>query len=274
MKQKLCLILLSSSMLIGCIKETKTVHRENSNKYEVPACVYTNTCVGGTTGGSTGGTTGSSTGGTTGTTTGSGTDPDWGNPYPGGVPNGNCSALTGSGYNTRKATLTSSGKFSYYDPANSITQNYTNTDAILKTVAQAKQLFSTDALLKVRFKALSEPQTAGSGQTLCYGRESGSTSPGYTKMKLWPTVIGINSDNSVSSYYPYPSGLEIDVNNCSAGIDLSPYKAMHPHGVYINITHVTVNTGAGTVYSSYGVPKTKCWSLQFEVAADGTKTFN
>ena len=277
MKNKFCLILLSSTMLVSCIKETKTVTKESSgNNYETPPCVYTGTCVGNTTGGSTGGWTGS-TGGWTGTTTGSGGtggDADWGNPYPGGTPTGGPCELSGEGFDTRKANLTSSGIYNYYNPANSVTQNYTGTDAILKTVSQVKILYQTDALLKVRFKALPEPQSAGSGGTLCYGRVSGSTSLGYTKMKIWPTVIGVNDNNTTSSYYPYPAGLEINVNNCSPAIDLSSYKSMHPNGVYVIIDSVSVNTGAGTEYSNYGVPHTKCWSLQFEVAADGTKTFN
>jgi hypothetical protein len=273
MKNMKTLLLLSTSLLfVSCIKETKTVSKETNNS-GVAECVYTNSCIGGTTGGSsTGGTT---TGTTTSSTGGGSTDSsNWGKLYPNGVPTGTCSTPTGTGYDTRKANLTSSGLYDYYIPSNSITQNYINTDDSLKTEPAAIDLFSSDAIVKVRFKVLPEPPSAGTAQTLCYGRQTGSPGLGYTKMIMWVSIIGVKLDGTKVSHTVHPSGIEMSVNNCTPALDLSPYKAMYPGGVYLQINQVKVNDGGDTAWSSYGIPKTKCWAMQFEIATDTTKTFN
>lgn len=262
-------------MLVGCIKQTKTVMNSDGNKYEVPSCVYTNSCVGGggTTGGLPGSTTGTSTGTTTGTSTGSSSGGDWTNIYPGGVPTGTCSSPTGNGYAPRTAILTSSGELDYYVPSNPITLNYVSTDQSLKTEAGALALFSADSVVKLRLKALAEPPSAGTDERICYRRQKGSPGLGYTKMILWGSIIGVRADGSKGSHPLHPSGIEFSVNHCTPAIDMSPYKAMYPGGLYIQINQVKVNEGHGTSWSSYGIPKTKCWSIQFEIATDSTQTF-
>lgn len=273
MKNMKTLLLLSTSLLfVSCIKETKTVSKETNNS-GVADCVYTNSCIGGTTGGSsTGGTTtGTTTSGTTGTTTGTTTGgTDWGHLYPGGIPTGSCSAPSGNGYETRIGLITSSKAYSFYKPSDPITVNYINTSSMLKTESGALAFFGTDSLLKVRIKALPEPVSAKTGDTVCYGREAGSTSTGYTKMKITPSILGIKLDGTRVEE-PLPA-TEISLNNCTAAIDLSPYKAMYPGGVYLQINTVLVNSGANSSYVT--VPKTKCWQVQYEVATDTTKTFN
>ena len=261
MKNMKTLLLLSTSLLfVSCIKETKTVSKE-SNNGSVPDCYYSNSCVP------------NSGGGTTTTGSGGGSSSNWGELYPNGVPTGTCSAPTGTGYDTRKAYLTSSGKFPFYVPTNPETLNYVSTDHQLKTENGAKTLFSSDAIVKVRFKAIPEPKSSNTNQTLCYGRDGGSTSLGYTKIKIFASIIGIQGNQRIS-HVVHPQGIEIPVNSCTPAIDLSPYKAMYPEGVYIQINETQVDDGPGTAYSVYGVPKSKCWSLLFEIATDTTKTFN
>ena len=277
MKNMKTLILLSTSLLfVSCIKETKTVKstEKTGNGIGVPECVYTNTCVGGgTTGSTTGSTTGWSTtgGSTSGSTTGTVPgDIDWGHLYPGGIPTGSCSAPSGNGAGTRQGYITSSKKYSFYKPSDPITLNYVNTTSMLKTESGALTFFGTDSTLKVRIKALPEVESAKTGDTVCYGREAGSTSPGYTKMKITPSILGIKLDGSRVEE-PLPA-TEISINNCTAAIDLSPYKAMYPGGVYLQINTVLVNSGANGSYVT--VPMTKCWQVMLEVATDSTQTFN
>lgn len=265
MKNMKTLLLLSLSLLfVSCIKETKTVSKETNNS-GVSDCVHTNSCVPGNGSGTT---TSSSGGGTTTTGTGGG-DTDWGHLYPDGVPTGTCQPATGSGYATRKALITSSAKYSFFKPSDPITASYVNTDPLVKTEANILQFFSTDSILKVRIKALPEPVSAKTGDTVCTGREGGSTSEGYTKMRITPSVLGIRGDNSRVEI-PLET-IEIAVNSCnSPAIDLSGYKSMFPNGVYLQIHTIMLNTGANK--SFVAVPKTKCWQVQYEVATDTTQT--
>lgn len=267
MKNMKTLLLLSTSLLfVSCIKETKTVSKE-SNNGSVPNCYYTNSCVPGD--------------GTTPTTPTDPTTPttpttptDWGKLYPNGVPTTVCSDPTGPGFDPRTAKLTSSGLYDYYSPDLAVTSLYRTTDDSLKTQSAAVDLFSTDANVKIRFKVLPEPASSGTGENICYGRQDGSPGMGYSKMIMWINIIGIRLDGSKGSHTLHPEGIEMDVNHCTPAIDLSPYKAMYPGGIYLQISQVKVNNGGDTAWSSYGVPKTKCWAMQFEIATDTTKTFN
>lgn len=269
MKNMKTLLLLSTSLLfVSCIKETKTVSKETNNS-TVGDCVRTNTCV---PGNGTGTTTSSSGGGTTTGTGGGGeTHTSWGHLYPNGIPSGTCETATGPGYGTKKALITSSAKYSFFKPSDSITTSYINTDPLIKTEAKILDFFATDSTLKVRIKALPEPVSAKTGETVCTGREGGSTSNGYTKMRITPSVLGIRGDNSREEI-PLET-IEIAVNSCnSPAIDLSGYKAMFTKGVYLQINTVLLNTGTNN--SFVAVPKTKCWQVQYEVASDRTQMFD
>lgn len=242
---------------------------------------------------SSGGTTGSTTGGTTG---GSTTNPypqtpssvlytNWGVKYPGGVPSGSCSqsysptGVTFTPYATRSATITMAGHDNY-DPTNVETQNAYNTSSILKTVNQAKTLYSTDAILKVRFKPKPQPDSALS-PTACYGRLTGqSSTPGYTKLMFTVNVVGWDANNNRSIE---PVGVyTVGVNSCSQGIDLSSFASRFPNGMYVQISDIYANqncwwdnnTGFNSCNAFKLVREADCWSMDIEVAADGTKTFD
>lgn len=245
----------------------------------------------------------SCSGTTTGTTTGGTSNPypyiptipvnpNWDVHYPGGVPTPSVTCATAtnpsdwsqsySPYETRKATMTIVGQ-QPYDPASSDAAYYNNTSSLLKTTDGAYSLFTTDTKLKVRFKVNQQPDSAKTGQSVCYGRKSGaSTVAGYTKLHFNVKIRGRKADGSIGiepvGYYT------VEVNSCSVGIDLSSYKAYYPRGVHVIISDVMSNTGQyPSDYASYGwknssaftaVPTTACWSIEMEVAADGTKTFN
>ncbi|HLT21970.1 MAG TPA: hypothetical protein VKZ84_00935 [Bacteriovoracaceae bacterium] len=292
MKHKLCLILLSSTMLVGCIKETKTISKEK-NSYETPECVYYGTCTTGGSGGggsNTSGTSGST--GTTGTTDGSSypwvpshpVEVNWGVHYPAGVPQGSGTCTTPQlpsgaeyAYDTRKATLTAAGGKGY-DPTFHEVPSYYNTSSILKSVESAKQLFGTDSRLSVRFKVHPQPD-ARQTTDYCYGRTPGlSSMPGYTKLSFTVNAVGTRNGNKVIE----PVGTyTVGVNDCSNPINLSSIKSAFPDGVYLTISSVKSNQGEwwdpqvgfqnSNVFTT--VPSQNCWAMEIEVSADGTKVF-
>lgn len=291
MKRKLCLILLSSSMLVGCIKETKTVTKESNPYGNVPECVLTNSCTTGGSGGTGGGSTGGSGGGSNqppyvGTVP---YDPSWGDMYPGLSKNlleqNNCSAsyaIESSLYETRKVTVTASGEFSY-DPTLPSIQSFTNTSIHLKSLERVQELLTTDALLKIRFKVKPEPESTGTTNEVCFGRNSGSPSKGYTKVSFDVAVYGIKPFGETEEIATH-SYSKVQINNCTPALNLKDYKQMYPNGIYFVIRNVRSNTlfhpddylknGFYSSDSMIRVQGTKCWSMDIEVAADGTKTFN
>jgi hypothetical protein len=248
------------------------------------------TCYGG---GTTGGTTGTTTGGTTGGVTNpfpqvpsNPVNSNWGVKYPGGVPAGSCSAtfnpsgISFTPYETRKATMTIVGK-SFYSPASAVAANYLNTSSLLRSVSGARSLFSTDSTLKVRFKVIQQPESSNASP-YCYGRNSGPSIPGYTKLQFNVQLVGTRSDGTIETE---PLGTyTIGVNSCTPAIDLSSYASTYPGGIYLVVQSVKSNQGPVNYdYWLYGFNNSEsftdvrtqdCWVLDVEVAADGTKTFN
>lgn len=287
--------------------------------YSVPGCPGYNggTTNGGTTGGTSGGTCyegnnyycmqgcpgfGQYPAACNGTTTGSNTGgtttnpypqfpsfpvtPNWGVKYPGGVPSGNCSpayapaGITYTPYETRKATMTIVGK-TWYNPADSVASQYMNTSSSLRSVANARQFFSTDSLLKVRFKALPQPESSSSSP-YCYGRQFGSSIAGYHKLMFSVTLIGVKANGS-TDYEPLGTHT-VGVNSCSPALDLSGFASAYPGGIYLRVESVKGNQayypanydffGFRDVGSFSDIRSQDCWTLDVEVAADGTKTFD
>lgn len=250
--------------------------------YTVPGCPgYPGTTTGTTTGGSTGGTTNPFP-----NYPSQGVTPNWGVKYPGGVPSGSCSsAYAPSGisytpYETRKATMTIVGK-TWYNPADPVAPNYMNTSSLLRSVNGARQLFSTDSVLKVRFKALPQPQSSSSSP-YCYGRATGAAIAGYTKIMFNVTLVGVRANGSTDTE---PLGTHtIGVNSCTPAIDLSSYASTYPGGIYLRVESVRGNQAYYPAnYDYYGfrdvdsysdIRSMDCWVLDVEVAADGTKTFD
>lgn len=272
-------------------------------------CPGYGTSNGGTTSGST---TGSTTGGTTGTTTGGTTGGSNYNPYPNYgstyvdknwsvhypyVPSINCTdATTPSNinytpYETRKGTITLAGKNSY-DPSSG--QSYFDTtSSSLQSVSAAQNFFWGDTTLKVRFKANLQPESANT-TTVCPGRKTGQSSiKGYGRIKFDLTLVGTKGDGSTGT--AYLGTKTIDINKCTSALNLSSYAEEYPNGIYLKISNVQGNQnwspgiGYEAYYDNYGfiypqnpyventwkaIRDAECWSLDIEVAADGTKTFN
>lgn len=239
-------------------------------------------------GGSTGTTTGTTTGGTNPYTNypSNSVTPNWGVKYPGGVPGGSCaSAYSPTGvsytpYETRKATMTIVGK-TWYNPADPVAPNYTNTTSLLRSVNGSRQLFETDSVLKVRFKVVPQPESSSSSP-YCYGRQFGSSIAGYTKLSYNVQLVGRRADNTTETE---PVGtFTTGVNSCSQAIDLSPYVSQYPNGIYLIVQAVKGNQayypanydffGFRDVDSFSDIRTQDCWVLDVEVAADGTKTFD
>jgi hypothetical protein len=266
---------------------------------------------GGSIGGTVGGTTGTTTGTTnsclttpysyqcycqtyplaTGCPTG-GTSlyPNWGVMYPpsGSAPDNSSSSCTSynpsgvtQAYEVRKATLTVAGG-KWYNPGVVPSSEYFNTSSSLKSVNSALAFFQTDSMLKVRFKVKPQPHSANTVDT-CYGRTTNqSYIAGYYKLKFNVKLIGRRADNTIGE--EFLGTIQGNVNTCTSGIDLSNYSGMYPNGVYLVISDVQSNQGTWPDnYSTYGfrdgntwktVRTSDCWTMDIEVAADGTKTFD
>ena len=273
--------------------------------YTNPSCpgycqIYptASTCSGTTTGGTTGGTT---------------TNPypnyfvqalskNWAILYP-YVPSISCSAATAptgisyTPYETRKGTVTLTGGVSYDLPTT--TAFFDTTTSLLQTVGGARNFFWGDSTLKVRFISNVQPSSANTS-SVCPGRRTGLSSiRGYGKLRFDLYLVGRNSSNVESTVYL--GNKTVSVNSCTPAIDLSSYAEIYTNGIYLRIKNVQSNqnwspgsyyygdTRESDAYNNYGfiypqnsyvgetwgpVRTAECWSLDIEVAGDGTKTFN
>lgn len=194
-------------------------------------------------------------------------------------------------YETRKGSVTLAGK-NGYDPASG--QAYLDTTSqLLQSVAGAREFFWGDSTLKIRFKANVQPYSVKSS-TVCPGRASGqSMMKGYGRIKFDVSLVGRRGDGTTGTEY---LGTQIiDVNKCTSAIDLSSYAERYPNGIYLKYYNVQGNKnwspgiGYEAYYDNYGfiypqnphvqntwtnIRDAECWSIDVEVAADGTKTFD
>lgn len=219
-------------------------------------------------------------------------NPYWGIHYPptGTPPTGTCSepyAPEGlpNAFATRKGTITLAGLTTGSIEYNPLTAgSLLNTSPMLKSVAQAKIFFMTDSVLKVRMKPKPQPYAAQSS-TMCYGRNMpGVTIPGYTKLQYYVKVYAATSGNALGALLGTEGPIETGVNDCSPAIDLSGYQEQSPTGVVIAVDQVKANQNcSGSFWTANGfancvsyknVRSYDCWAMDFEVAADGTKTFD
>lgn len=311
MKYMPLMFIVSLFFLVACQeKSTKSTNTTNNNSSALQNCQYgqnywvmpgclgycqmnpTNPlCIGNTTSGTTGGS--GSGGGGGGIITNpypnypsSPVNTQWQGKYPGGVPSGSCSqtynptGINFTPYETRKATMTIVGK-TWYNPADGNAPNYTNTSSLLKSINGARQLFQTDAALKVRFKVIPQPESSNSSP-YCYGRTSGTSIAGYTKLQYNVQLVGANSYGQT---FTEPLGtFTTNVNSCSPAIDLSTYASKYPGGIYVIVQAVKGNqgffpndydfNGFKNVNQFVDIRSQDCWVLDVEVSADGTKTFD
>lgn len=218
--------------------------------------------------------------------------PSWGYQYPpSGVPAGACSETyvpdgVVNAFNTRKGTITLAGATAgdiQYAPFDPDANKLLNTSSMLKSVAQAKVFFMANSVLKFRVKVKPQPAAAQAGE-LCYGRKMPATTiPGYTKLQYFVKIYSVDANNNFS-FLDTRGPFTTAVNSCSAALDLAPYKELSPGGVVITIDQVKANQScAGSFYTTAGftdcneyknVRSYDCWSMDFEVAADGTRTFD
>lgn len=254
---------------------------------------------------------GGTTGGTTG---GSGTNPfprynsmyadkNWEVLYP-YVPSLSCSSsyapsgISYTPYETRQGTITLKGQVNY-DPASG-QAFFDTTSELLQTVNSARNFFWGDSTLKIRFKSNVQPKSANTS-AVCPGRATGMSSiKGYGRIRFDLYLVGRRADNSTSTVSLGKK--TVNVNSCTPAIDLSNYAAQFPNGIYLKVQNVEGNQnwlpgGANywdsyqqaQIYDTYGyvypqnpyvgetwkaIRNAECWSLDIEVAADGTKTFN
>lgn len=304
-----------SLIAVGCQETSKKTVNNNTSSSNNFCTLYPNGlgCPGATTSGTTtSGTTGSTTGGTTGTTT-SGTtggtttnpwpfyysgyvDKNWTSQYP-YSPAESCAAATApSGisytpYETRKGTITLKGQEDY--SLYSGQPFFTTTSELLRTKTGASNFFWGDSILKIRFKANKQPESANT-TSVCPNRYMGYSSiKGYGKIKFDLYVVGIRGNTESEFYYSSP---ELSVGTCSTAINLSDYVAAYPDGIYIRIKNVKGNqnwwpgtNAEAATYDNYGyvspqnpyvanswkaIRNMECWSIDIEAASDGTKTFN
>ena len=140
----------------------------------------------------------------------------------------------------------------------------------------------TDSVAKVRFKVKPQPEAAQTTDT-CYGRNMPASSiAGYTKLQFNVTLRGVRADDSTGEE---PLGTQtVGVNSCSPAIDLSSYVSQYPKGIYLVISNVKGNQGTWpSDYHTNGFKNSNtymnvrtfdCWTMDLEVSADGTKTFD
>ncbi len=216
---------------------------------------------------------------------------NWGVKYP-VTPSGSCSAPTnpgpGSYYPPRKGTVTINFK-NWYDPASPVAPNYVNTTTSLKSVDNAKMFFLTDSLLKVRFKANLEPDAASTTpEESCFGRASTNSSlAGYTKLQFYAKIVGTKADGTVEEEILPGGPFTVQVNSCTPAIDLSSYASYYSGGMYLVIYNVRSNKGiwpsdydkngflnSNSFTGDSSQRSVECWTMDIEVAADGTQTFN
>lgn len=249
--------------------------------------------------------TGNTAGGTTG---GTGTNPwpnygstyvdkNWSIQYP-YVPSLSCSEATSpSGidytpYETRKATVTLSGA-NGYNPASG-QQFFSTTSLALRTKEGAKQFFWGDSILRVRFKANVQPDYRNTNNVCPNRAGSQSTLKGYGKLRFNVIIVGVKGtrETEIES-----RTIEAKINSCSTAISLSNYLEAYD-SLYLKIENVQSNQNwwadnrfqpnSQQLYDQYGfiypenkyvdntwgkVRDAECWSLDIEVASDGTKTF-
>jgi hypothetical protein len=308
---KMILFILVLGALVGCQKATKSITTTTTNPSTNPTPNYCtsnpmghgcpqycaanpNVCTAdsGTTNGST--TSGSIIGGNSQYRIIPPSDNNWTELYPSGVPTENCPAPTGTGFDLRRGTVTLAGHQGYSPDiawssmGNSqyTTTKYThNNSSFLVNVPEAKAFLDTDSKLKIRIKARPQPKpprvtTASNGTrtyyTWCFGRQTGLSADtfGYGTLSFSVSLRGVNADGSLMPGLIATRYVSAHVNGCSPTMDFSGVNQSYPHGLVIVINDVSSNQGCwyqSGCTSMTTVAAKSCWSMDIEVAVDGTK---
>ncbi len=214
---------------------------------------------------------GDSTGGTSG---GISTPPQtnpWAEKYPLGVPDKNCSPSYGDGFDTLKATVSIQGG-TFYNPSSPIASQYMYTSSSLMSVQASKVFFSSsDLALQVRFRPLPQPKNTPS-KTYCYIPESfsESTDSGYIQLKYNLVLEGKNRYNETEQ--KNLGTYSTDLNKCSPSLDLSTHLENYADGFYLVIQSVEGISSPDGEFKQ--ISSNDCWTMEIEIANDGTKKIN
>jgi hypothetical protein len=230
----------------------------------------------------------SSSGGGSDSTTGGGTS---GSGYVGGTPgtgvtcNGTSADGQGAGTPIHHLNLFLAGFQDWLPQVNS------NSLAQMTfiTPQEASILFSSDSRLRVRFAVKPQP-IPPTGQTYCYGRNTGAGIPPYQKLKFDVYLRDIkcstgSTTTCASGQYilgpryggPITIG-PVDINGCSPIIDLGHLRNQNNFGTTIEVAAVksdqTCNSNGDFCPAEKNVRSMDCWHMTMQVVTDTTQDFN
>lgn len=267
-KFSLLALLFTSLVLSGCVDQ-KTTTSSSTGKDNIGN-------QGGTTGGvNTGG------GDTGGGDNGGGTNPSG----TGATCYGTQSDGSGTGTPIHHLNLFLAGYQDWYPQVN----NDSLAQQTFITPQEASILFSSDSRLRVRFMVKPQPQPP-SGQTYCYGRNTGVQIPHYGKLKFEIHLRDIRCSNGSTTSCPsgqYVLGPRyggpiyvgpVNINECSNVIDLGHLRNQSNFGTTVEVAAVksdqTCNANGTFCDAEKNVRSIDCWQMTMQVVTDSTQDFN
>jgi hypothetical protein len=157
------------------------------------------------------------------------------------------------------------------------------------TPHEASILFSSDSRLRVRFVVKPQP-IPPTGQTYCYGRNTGVAIPAYQKLKFEIYLrdvrcsTGSTTTCSSSNYilgprYAGPIMVgPVNVNSCSPVIDIGHLRNQNNFGTAIEVAAVksdqTCTANGSFCPAEKNVRSIDCWHMNMQVVTDTTQDFN
>ncbi len=214
-----------------------------------------------------------------------------GSTSPTGNSGGNCTGTTsdgqGSGYAIHQYDMLLAG----HQPWVPGTYSDELAQSTMPTIEEAGYVFRSDSKLKVRLKINSQPYPT-SGETYCYGRETGKASDPYqyTKLRFRIHLRDIKCDTPDSS----------DPNKCSSGFYLgNRYRTTYIDPVAVDSCSNVIDVGAIRNQTQYGtvvevedvksdstcqyngsfcpaekiVRAASCWHMTMQIVTDYTQDF-
>lgn len=183
----------------------------------------------------------------------------------------------------------------------------------LRTLQGAKEFFWTDSALKIRFKANLQPDSSNGNPICHGRVSSQAWIKGYSKIKFNLHLVGTRADGTTNEEFLGEQTVEIQKCTPAinlANFNGINYPSKYPNGIYLKIKNVRGNQnwapGGANYWESYyqqqafdqwgfysktqssmgygnpyydgnsymqAIRANDCWSVDIEVAADGTKTF-
>lgn len=245
----------------------------------------------------TGTSTGTSSGGsTTGGSYGTITDDNWRALYddptnmydrqsngvlkPSVPPISNCPTPSGSGYETRKGTITMAFQ---KDPVGQTPRDdyspllplsgFSNISPFFKNVSQSAGFLDSDGRLRIRVMPRPQPQ-ATAGTSSCYGRTTvANREYGYTKLSYTLSIKPVLANGTLGDAIDSRI-MTTDINTCSPVFDFTGINQSSQNGVVLVLENVTANSGCfNAPCSTWDQVTSMCWQMDVEVATEATKNF-